>query len=190
MLEPMLDPELAVEPIRRLSRAEYEQMVGLGMFEDEPVELLRGLLVTMSPQGVEHLDITAWLGRRLTIALGEAFMVRQHSSYPASEDSEPEPDILVIRDEDRRRAHPSIAILLIEVASSSLRRDQKVKAPIYAEAGVPEYWIVDVAAAAVEVLTEPHDGVYRSSQRLTRGDVLRPTRLPDIEIPVSDLPWD
>jgi len=190
MLLPMLDPELAVEPIRRLSRVEYDRMVELGMFEDEPVELLRGLLVIMSPQGEPHMDLTAWLGRRLTLALGEAFLVRQHSPYAASDDSEPEPDLLVIRDEDRRRADPSIALLLVEVASSSLRRDRRVKAPIYAEAGVPEYWIVDVAGAAIEVLTDPVGGAYRSSNRLTRGDVLRPIRLPGVEIAVSDLPWD
>ena len=189
MLLPMLDPELAVEPIRRLSRVEYDQLVDLGMFVDEPLELLRGVLVTMSPQGIPHRDMVAWLGRRLTLALGEAFLVRQHSPFAATEDSEPEPDLVVIRDEDRKREHPSIALLVVEVASSSLRRDRRIKTPIYAEAGVPEYWIVDIDGAAIEVLTDPDRGGYRSVQRLARGDVLRPSRLPGIEIAVADLPW-
>jgi len=190
MLQPMLDPDLAAEPIRRLRRVEYDKLVDLGVFDDERIELLRGQLVTMSPQGVPHSHLTAWLGKRLTLALGEPFLVRQHSPFAATEDSEPEPDVLVIRVEDRPRAHPSIALLLIEISDSSLRKDRRVKAPIYAEAGVPEYWIVDIDGGSVEVFTDPHDGVYRSSLRLIRGDVLRPTQLPGIEIPVSDLPWD
>jgi Uma2 family endonuclease len=189
MLQPMLDPDLAVEPMRRLLRVEYDKLVDLGVFEDERVELLRGVLVTMSPQGDPHVDMTAWLGRRLTLALGEAFLVRQHSPFAASEDSEPEPDLLVIRDVDRRGSHPTTALLLIEVSDSSLRKDRRVKTPIYAESKVPEYWIIDVDGRAVEVLTDPRDGVYQSSRRLTRGEVLRPTQLPGIEIPVSDLPW-
>ncbi len=189
MLQSMLDPYLAVEPIRRLSRAEYEQMVGLGMFDREPVELLRGMLVTMSPQGDPHLFMVARLGKRLTLALGDAYLVRQHSPYAAGEYSKPEPDLVVTLDDPQDPERPSPALLLVEVADSSLRKDRQVKTPIYAEAGVPEYWIIDVADVAVEVFTDLYNGVYRSSQLLRRGDVLRPTRLPGIEIPVSDLPW-
>lgn len=189
MLHLMFDPDLAREPIRRLSRAEYDRLVHLGMFEDERLELLRGMLVTMSPQGVSHSDMVARLGKRLTLALGEAFIVRQHSPFAATEDSEPEPDLVVIRDEPGLRAHPSVALLLVEVSDSSLRKDRRVKTPIYAEAGVPEYWIIDVNGASVEVLTDPGGGSYRSTRLLGRGDVLRPLELPGIEISVSALPW-
>lgn len=77
-----------------------------------------------------------------------------------------------------------------EVSNSSLTKDRRIKAPIYAEAGVPEYWIIDVTSdrLRVEVHTDPRDGDYRRVEILRDGDVLRPTRLP-IEIPVIELPW-
>lgn len=189
MLVSMFDPELAREPIRRLSRHEYDRLVELGMFEDERLELLRGVLVSMSPQNWPHATMVAWLGRRLTLDLGELFMVRQQLPFAATEDSEPEPDLTVNHDEPGRRSHPSIALLVVEVADSSLHRDRRVKTPIYAEAGVPEYWIVDIEGRSVDVLTDPEREGYRSTQRLGCGDLLRPISLPRIEIAVADLPW-
>ena len=96
MLSLMFDPEL-LEPegIRKISRGEYERFVEQGMFESERVELLYGVLARMSPQGTNHLRITAWLVRELNLALGRAWDVFPHSSYAAIDESEPEPDISV-----------------------------------------------------------------------------------------------
>jgi Uma2 family endonuclease len=192
MLPSMFDPELlAPEAIRKLSRREYDKLVELGVFEDERVELLRGMLVTMSPQGREHSGITAWFGRRLTLALGDAWDVRQHSPYAASDDSEPEPDVSVSRLGASMLLHPSSAVLLIEISDSSIKKDRRIKAPIYAEANVPECWIVDISTVElrVEVHTDPTPSGYRRVEILRDGDVLRPSRLPGVELPVSDIPW-
>ena len=159
------------------------------MLVGEPIELLRGRLVTVMPQGTRHGNLVAWLGRELTLALGRGCMVRQQLPFAATDDSEPEPDLAVTRDEPDRRSHPSTALLVIEVADSSLDRDREDKAPIYAQAGVPEYWIVDVNTATIEVLTHPGPDGYLCVARLTRGDVLRPTQLAGIEIAIADLPW-
>ena len=78
--------------------------------------------------------------------------------------------------------------MLIEVAESSLPKDRRLKRDIYAEAGVPEYWIVDVTSMTVEVYTQPQDGAYAHVEYLRDGAVLRPTQLPGIAIPVADLP--
>jgi Uma2 family endonuclease len=131
----------------------------------EPIELLRGHLVTVVPQGTRHGNLVAWLGRELTLALGRGYMVRQQLPFAATDDSEPEPDIAVTRDEPDRRSHPGTALLVIEVADSSLDRDREDKAPIYAQAGVPEYWIADVRTATVEVMTHPARGGYLVTAR-------------------------
>lgn len=192
MVQTMFDPSvLAPETIRRLSRLEYDQLVRLGVFEDERIELLRGLLVTMSPQGGPHATITSWLVQHFAIALGMSFDVRGHSPYAAGDDSEPEPDISISA-RSTGLEHPSTSLLVIEVADSSIRKDREVKSTIYAEAGVEEYWIVDISGAelAVEVHTGPSARGYRRIEILRDGDVLRPTQLPEIALPVTELPWD
>ena len=189
-LESMLDPELLrPETIRPLSRREYDKLVELGVFEDERVELLRGVLVTMSPQGGPHSGITAWFAQRLILATKGAYEVRSHSPFAADDYSEPEPDVSVSRRAASLLEHPTTALLLIEVSDSSIRKDRKIKVPIYAEASVPEYWIVDVNEAIVEVHRRPDQGRYTSVERLDRSGVLRPVELAGIAIPVGEIPW-
>lgn len=193
MLDHMFDTDsLGPERIRPLSRTEYERLVALGAFQDERVELLRGVLVTMSPQGVRHSTITQWLAEQLAFALGRSsWRVFSHSPYAASDESEPEPDISVVpRGNGPALSHPSMAALLIEVSDSSIAKDRRIKAPIYAAAGVPEYWIIDISSEvlAVEVHTQPTPDGYRNVDILRAGDVLRPVHLTGIEICVGDIP--
>lgn len=186
----MLDPALlAPERVRPLRRREYEQLVEAGVFEDERVELLRGVLVEMSPQGEPHARITAWLAHRFAGALPiDRYDVRSHSPFAATDDSMPEPDVSISR-RDAAGHHPRSALLLIEVAGSSVAKDRVIKTEIYAEAGVPEYWIVDLRTQTVDVLTRPTATGYRRSARRTLGDTLRPTKLRGIAIDVADIPW-
>jgi len=191
MLEPVLDPDLVapetiVPRARKLSRRAYDKLVARGAFEDQRLELLRGQLVTMSPQGDRHATITARLAQRLIRALDETYEVRTHSPFAASADSEPEPDISV----SRARAgiyHPTKALLLIEVSHSSLAKDRLIKTEIYAENGAPEYWVIDLRSRRVFVHTEPRDGAYQSIETARRGDLLRPELLPDFAVTVDAL---
>ena len=193
MLEPMLaasfDPELiAPERLRLLSRREYDQLVELGWFHDEPIELLRGMLVTVSPQSWLHAAAVSFLNEQLVLQLAGRHAVRPQLPFAADDWSEPEPDLAVARKDPARREHPGELLLLIEVAHSSLRLDRGLKRAIYAEVGVPEYWIVDVNERTVEVHTRPVDGRYSSVQMLRDGDVLRPTLLPEVSIRVAEIP--
>lgn len=186
----MFDPDLLTpDGIRKLSRHEYDRLVALGTFEDERVELLRGMLVTMSPQGTAHATVAAWLMQRFVKLLDDTYDVRAHSPYAATEDSEPEPDVSISL-RSPGRSHPSVAVLLIEVSESSLRKDRELKAPIYGESRVPEYWIVDISTPQVEVHvhTRPTDDGYRHVETLRAGDTLRPTKLPGVEIAIADIP--
>ena len=193
MLVEMLDWEaLRGERLRPLRRTEYERMVEDGVFEDEHVELLHGLLVTMSPVSPEHMWVVSRLVEMLIVQLSQAgtlgrYTVRPAGAFAASDYSEPEPDVCVVPRHEFGEPHPHRAHLIIEVSISSLRRDRTIKTGIYAENGVPEYWIVDVEGGGVEVYTEPADGAYKVMTRRTRGETLRPLELPDIAIAVVDI---
>ncbi|MDX2090334.1 MAG: Uma2 family endonuclease [Kofleriaceae bacterium] len=186
----MFDPALlAPERVRPLKRREYEELVELGVFGDERVELLRGVLVEMTPQGEPHARISAWFAQRLIKALSLArYEVRTHSPFAATDDSMPEPDVSVSLQRTDGK-HPSQALLLIEVAGSSVTKDRNIKTEIYAEAGVPEYWIVNLRTDTVEVLRRPTVAGYQ--QKLTKriGDVLRPLRLRGVQFEVAKIPW-
>jgi Uma2 family endonuclease len=182
----LVKPERMVPHTRLLSRHAYDKLVARGMLDDERIELLRGRLVTMSPQGKVHSTVTARIAQRLIRALDETYEVRSHSPFAATDDSEPEPDVSVTKRRDGFY-HPTKALLLIEVARSSLQTDRQIKAAIYAENGAPEYWVVDLRTRSVFVHTRPREGVYQSVEQRRRKDVLRPVRLSGVELNVSEL---
>ena len=184
----MLDAEqIEPERIRPLRRAEYDKLVELGAFEDERIELLRGVLVEMSPAGTRHAHGASWIADLMYRLLGERALVRCQCPFGASDDSEPEPDVAVVARRVYLDDHPTSAHLIVEVAESSLRKDRGVKRELYAAAGVPEYWIINLVHEVVEVHREPVDGLYGQAIRLGRGDRLRMIAFPDIEVAVADL---
>lgn len=177
-----------MEQIRRITRREYDLMVERGILEeDEKIELLRGQIVPMSPIGTPHTTLVIWLNERLIRALDPSYEVRPACPFAADDYSEPEPD-LAVRKKDNRRDHPTELLLVIEVSDSSLRKDRGIKQAIYAGAGVPEYWIFDVVHDLVEVYTRPRGETYEQLQTLRAGDVLRPTQIPELAIPIDELP--
>jgi len=185
----MLDPAaLTRATIRPLRRREYDQLIELGAFQDEPIQLLRGQLVEMSPQGEEHADALCWLSHYFSRLLDPAqWEVRPQVPFAATDDSEPEPDILITRHR-RRRGHPRIAELVVEVSNTSLVIDRTIKRSIYAEAKVPEYWIVDVNARLVEIFTNPKARDYTKVVEVDRSGILRPKHVPGVRLVVANIP--
>ena len=185
----MLDvAQIAPERPRPLRRAEYDLLVEHGRLAGEHVELLEGVIVEMSPQGHVHANVVERLTRLLILALHGRAVVRTQSAFAAGDSSEPEPDIAVIAPgRALSDPHPSEAFLIVEVADSSLVKDRGIKSSLYARAGVPEYWIVDLRGMAVEVRTTLDGEDYASCRVARLGDVLRPTTFPDVEIRVSDV---
>ena len=185
---PMTEVQTALEEhARPMKVSEYVALAELGAFDDERVELLRGRVVRMAPQGEEH----AWVVQTMTNLLVEAFgkwaAVRPALPLNASEDSMPEPDFALVPKTTGPGPHPARALLLIEVAKTSLRLDRTVKAPLYAEGGSPEYWIVDVAAAQVEVFRTPVNGAWTEQFTLTARDTIRPLAFPDVEFALAPI---
>lgn len=189
MLDAMVDPALlAPERIRPLLAREYELLVDAGAFDGERVELLRGVLVAMSPQGEPHARITAWLHSQFVRALApERYEVRSHSPFKANEDSRPEPDVSISRPAEGGPT-PANTLLLIEVAGSSLSKDRVIKTEIYAQAGVPEYWIVDLRTSSIEVLADPGPQGYTTTWCRDRGRI-SPRALPEVSIALAEIPW-
>src|ERR1043166_1075223 len=145
--------EVAAE--RRLfTRAEYHRMGEVGIFsEDDRVELIKGEIVKMSPIGRHHVAFVNNLNQLLVTRLAGRAIVSVQNPVVLSDDNEPQPDVTVLRPRSSQQAQPAVAavLLLIEVAQTSLRYDRVTKRPLYAEAGIPEYWIVDCGAESIEM---------------------------------------
>jgi Uma2 family endonuclease len=184
----VLDPRtIAPERIRPLKRTEYERMVELGLFEDERVELLAGQLIEMSPQGEPHAFVVAELGAQLTVALVGRARVRQHSPLALSDDSVPEPDIAVVPLDSDGSRRPDWAHLVVEVSDSSLRKDRDAKGPLYAAAGIPEYWIVNLVDGVLEVYTDPTPSGYQARETYGRDAEVAPRAFPDVMVRVGEI---
>jgi Uma2 family endonuclease len=175
------------ERFRPLRRVEYDKLIQLGAFRDEKIELLQGVLVPMSPIGPQHSSAVQKLTALLVPALAGRAAVRIQSPFAALEISEPEPDVAVVPSGDYDTDHPDRAYLIVEVAESSFAIDGGVKQRLYAACQVPEYWIVNVVDRLIEVYNEPACGSYERVQRYERGQSLRLSSFPDLEIRVTDV---
>jgi Uma2 family endonuclease len=177
---------LVGEGIRRIRRDEYERMVEIGLFdEDEKIELLDGVLVEMSPQGVPHAHAIRRLTEWLILGLRGRGVVGPQVPFALDDYSEPEPDITVVPPGDYTRAHPDRALLVIEVASSSLGKDRRIKGRLYAAAGVPDYWVVNLVDRTVEIHRDPAANGFRSVTTLTCGEMVSPLHFPDLRLAVD-----
>lgn len=172
---------------RLMSRAEYDRLVAAGMFENERVELIRGIVVQMSAIGPAHADPIDVLNRHLVRALGDRAVVRVRLPFAASDDSEPEPDLALVPPRRYADRHPDRAFLVIEVADSSLDHDRETKGPLYASSGVPEYWIVDVKARRVSVYDAISAERYTRVREFVVGERIVPSTFADAALAVADL---
>ena len=179
---------LLVEPemVRALKRSEYDQMIELGLFQDERVELLRGVLVKMSPQLAAHASTVQKLNEPLMTRLQGRFKLRIQAPLALADDSEPEPDAAVVALGNYDAEHPSTALLVVEVSDSTLKKDRG-KASVYASAGIGEYWIVNIAARTVELYSSPEGDRYSEVRTLRPGETLRPGALTDVTIAVAEI---
>ena len=168
-------PAYTDEPIFRLTVDQYHELIRRGkLSEEDPVELLEGILVFKTPKNVPHATCARLARRAVEPLLPQGWFYDSQDPITL-EDSEPEPDGMVVRGriEDYAAAHPGPAdvALVIEVADTSLDRDRGIKLRAYARASIPVYWIVDLPGAALEVHSDPDPTAvphpdYRSHSRL------------------------
>ncbi len=145
--------------IWRLSVAQYHAMIRLGILTaDDPVELLEGWLITKMPKNPLHRATTRFLREALECVIPSGWYVDTQEPI-TTPDSEPEPDVVIVRGDTRQYLdrHPGSedVALVVEVADTTLQRDQELKKRLYGHAGISVYWLVNLAARQPEVYTEP-----------------------------------
>jgi Uma2 family endonuclease len=181
--------------IRTWSRAEYDRLIERGLLdEDEPIELLDGLLLVKEPQQTPHATGVMLVAEALREAFGPGWAIRQQLPVALDDRSEPEPDVCVVPGSarDYRDAHPTRPALIVEVAASGLGIARGRKANAYARAGIADYWIVNLIDRVLEVHREPYRRgerrwSYRSVQTLGAQEAVTPLAAPAARIAVGDL---
>lgn len=191
---------IAVSPAietRRFTRGEYERLTEIGFFRPgERLELIDGLLLVREPQKSRHATAVRLVQQALERTFGPGWDVRPQLPVALDDMSEPEPDAVVVPGDarDYRDAHPTSPVLIVEVAESRLGFDRRRKSSLYARAGIPEYWVLNLVRGVLEVHREPeafgaarYGFRYRSIEKLARTATVSPLALPSSVIAVADL---
>jgi Uma2 family endonuclease len=184
---------MAVEATKRyITVDDYYRMAEAGILaEDERVELVEGEITRMSPVGVRHASCVKRLVAFFTQKLGQSMIVGVQDPIRLNIYSEPQPDVALLRPRDDfyATAHPSPAdtFIVIEVADSSIGFDRQTKVPLYARAGIPEVWLVDLVNETVTQYVEPIGGEYKQQHQVKRGDHIIASAVRDLTITVDDI---
>ena len=175
--------------VARWTLADYHQMIETGLLQDRRVELLNGLVIEMAPEGPEHAECSTLLDTLFGNASGGRYRVREGKPISlATSNSEPEPDIALVRDKSYRQAHPTPAdiFLVVEFSQSSLVKDTEAKRLVYAAAGIEDYWVVNLRDRQVIVYRKPQGGDYKLQETVSAGE-LTPLAFPDVTVRVNRL---
>jgi Uma2 family endonuclease len=175
---------------KRFTADEYQRMGQVGILsEDDRVELIDGEVVAMTPIGARHCACVDGVTRAMVIGAGDRAIVRVQGSVRLHLYTEAEPDLVLLRPRvdfyASRHPGPADILLIVEIAESSIDYDRDVKARIYAESGVPEYWLADLNANLVSCYSAPHEGTYRSLQQYHGGQTITPQLLPQCPVAVD-----
>ena len=181
----ILDLPEVRDRVARWSVEAYEQLVGLGVL-DKKSELIRGIIVQRMPKSPLHFTLTKRIYDHFQSQRIMGCIVRQEGPLRLV-DSEPEPDVAIVRgsESDFTTRHPTTAELVVEVAVSSVALDRE-NASLYAEAGVPEYWIVLGEERRIEVYRQPVDGAYQQKRLYSVGETLACEGVPGLSVPLEE----
>jgi Uma2 family endonuclease len=192
MVQIQPNPQLDDLPQRRWTVDEYHRMVAAGILTaGDRVELLDGQIIEMVPQEPPHASTTSSFGNDFVVLFAGKAWVRQQLPITIAPNSEPEPDIAVVKIDSKRYRDrhpiPEDVYLLIEVADSTLNYDRTRKVKAYAKAKIPEYWIVDVNQRQLLVFREPQADMYQVEQVLGETDAIASLSFPEITVQLADL---
>ena len=175
---------------RRFTIKDYERMFETGILTDhDRVELIEGEVIEMSPIGDPHAAYVANLTRLLVNAVGDRAVVWPQGPVRIPPDSVPQPDLALLRPRSYVRQSATMAdvLLAIEVSDTTLRFDRVRKMRLYARAGIPEYWIVNVNAEAVEIYRSPAGDAYTEVLHPGPDEHIAPATLLDAVIPIASI---
>jgi Uma2 family endonuclease len=175
---------------KRFTVEEYHRLAEVGVLhEDDRIELIDGELIEMAAIGIAHADTLATLTDFAAMLVSRAARISVQNPITIGQRSEPQPDLALIRRRRYNTSHPTPAdiFLVIEVADSSLAYDRLVKLPLYAAAGIPEVWIVDLQGMVIERHSAPRDGRYTQIVIAAPGEMLASLTLPAFNVAVADI---
>ena len=177
---------------RRFNVHEYHRMVDAGILsEDDRVELIYGEILAMTPIGNPHNAAVDRANRAFVRAAGDNAIVRVQGSVRLDEWDEPQPDIILLKPKDdfyaAEGAGPADILLIVEIADSSVKYDRGLKAQLYAEMEIPEYWVADVNGNCVFAYSDPIKKSYRMVRQLHRGEPIAAKLLPQCQIQTDAL---
>ena len=184
---------MAVQLTKRLFTVhDYHRMADAGILsEDDRVELIEGEILAMTPIGPPHGAAVDRATRAMVTITGDSAIVRVQGSVGLNEYNEPQPDIVLLRPREdfyaTRLPGPSDILLIVEIAQSSLEYDRTIKARIYAETGIREYWVADLNHDCLFAFADLRTGAYRAVRELQRGESIAPELLPDARIQIDAL---
>jgi Uma2 family endonuclease len=180
------------------SLQDYHQMIETGILDERRVELVNGEIIEMSPEGAPHSSYCGEIAEYLRRLLGNRAKVREAHPITLPDNSEPEPDIAIVRNRSTlyrdRHPYPEDIFWLIEIANSTLAKDLSMKKDLYANAGITEYWVLNLQASTLVVfrdLTISQGGdsanaSYQSETIYTSG-LIFPLAFQDLEIDIQQL---
>jgi Uma2 family endonuclease len=177
---------------RRWTRDEYYRAWQAGIFgAEERLELLDGEILKRMTTQPPHATALSKTAQALMVVFGFSCYIRQQLPITLNEQSEPEPDVLIVPgtpdDYATRHPGPNDVRLLVEISDTTLRMDQGRKQRAYARAGIPEYWIVNLPARRLQVYREPTEAGYQSVAFYTEGESVAPLAAPNALVPVAGL---
>lgn len=173
----------------RFSVDEYYKMIELGILKDyEKAEIIEGELIQKKPIGDRHAYIVDNLSRILIKKVSDDILVRIQNPLRVSDSTEPEPDFVLAdltKFDGKRHPRPEETFLVVEVSDSTLKYDRDTKLPLYAEAEIPEVWIVNLKNDIIEIHRRPSNGIYQIAQIYKKGEVAESEILSDLKIEVD-----
>ncbi len=188
----MMNIQAQPQPRRlRFSVDEYYQMIELGMLKDyEKAEIIEGELIQKMPIGDKHAAVVNTLNRFFVKSVSDDILVSVQNPVRLSDFNEPEPDFVLAdltKFDGKRHPRPAETLLIVEVSDSTLKYDRDTKLALYAEAEIPEVWIVNLKNNIVEVHQKPSVGIYQLAQIFKRGERVKSEILPNLEIEVDKI---
>ena len=180
-----------LEP-RRFNVTEYYRMAKAGVLKpDDRVELIEGEIIKMSPIGSPHAACVSRFASLLQTRRKLNAIVSVQNPVRLDDFSEPVPDIALLRPRNdfyaARHPKPADVLLIIEVADTSLLKDRNVKVPLYARAGIPETWLVNLPKQLIEVYFDLHNGKYRKCRKHKCGETIVSATVAGLSLKVKDI---
>lgn len=167
---------------------EYHRMIDSGVLAERHVELIRGEIIEMEPEGEPHAYFSTTSGNYLVRVLGERALVRQAHPITLPNGSEPEPDVAMVRPLDieylEHHPYPEDIFWLMEYSDATLAKDLGIKGAVYAEVDIPEYWVINLRTRSLIVFREPKAGKY-TSQTTYKSGTITPLAFPELSIPIE-----